>query len=82
MNTSTNTNNNNPFTSTAMLLDLALGNGGKANKAVRTAAAELIAAVFAGTVTPALVASAAAVNTKGSSAEIVALFSSLIAVLR
>ena len=82
MNTSTTAANKNLFTSTAMLLDLALGNGGKANKALRTAAAELINAVFTGTVTPAVVAAATLVNTKNSSAEIVALFSQLIAVLR
>ena len=82
MNTSTTTNNNKLNTTTAMLLDLALGNGGKANKALRTAAAELIAAVFTGTVTAEVVANAANVSTKNSSVEIVALFSQLIAVVR
>lgn len=83
MNTSINTNNNkNLFTNPAMLLDLALGNGGKANKALRAVAGELVAAVFTGTVSSALVEKARIVETKNTNAELLGAFNALVAVLR
>jgi len=69
-------------TKTAMFLDLALSNGGKANKALRAMAGVLVLASFAGGATPALLEAAAMVPTKNSSPEIVSLFSTLVRALR
>ncbi len=62
----------------AMRLDLALGNGGKANKAVRSQASLLISAAFAGTVDAQVLATAKRIDTKHTSAEIVSLYQMLV----
>ena len=64
---------------TAMMLDLALGNGGKASKAVRTQAALLIAAAFAQNVDAQVLEASKNISTKNTSTEIVALYQTLVA---